>query len=74
MSGKKSYLDDDGEVAGIDAQWFKEAKRGRPRSESPKERVTIRLDADVVAFFKGDDPRGWQTRVNTALRKSARLK
>ncbi|MFQ5533962.1 MAG: BrnA antitoxin family protein [Sphingomonadales bacterium] len=43
-------------------------KRGRPPGRT-KERVTIRLDKDVVAFFKGGDSKGWQSRLNEALRK-----
>ena len=46
---------------------------GRPPSEAPKAQVTIRLDPDVIAHFKGDNPKGWQTRVNAALRKAAGL-
>jgi uncharacterized protein (DUF4415 family) len=40
---------------------------GRPKLENPKEPVSIRLDADVLAAFRsaGD---GWQTRINDALR------
>ncbi len=33
-----------------------------------KRPVTLRLDADVVAWFKADG-RGYQTRINQALRK-----
>jgi len=33
-----------------------------------KRPVTLRLDADVVAWFKADG-RGYQTRINRALRK-----
>jgi uncharacterized protein (DUF4415 family) len=42
--------------------------RGRPRSENPKERINIRLSAEVLAHFKsaGD---GWQTRIDAALRQ-----
>lgn len=48
--------------------------RGRPRAEQPKVPVTIRLDADVVEAFKATG-RGWQTRMNDTLRRSAaRLK
>ena len=43
------------------------AKRGRPRSTNPKEHVSIRLDADVLRAFKTTG-RGWQTRLNDALR------
>ena len=34
-----------------------------------KTRVTIRLDADVVARLREDGP-GWQTRANAALRRA----
>ena len=43
--------------------------RGRPRSASPKELVSLRLDADVLTHFKQTGP-GWQTRINSALRKA----
>lgn len=39
------------------------------RKEHPKTRVTIRLDADVVARLRVDGP-GWQTRANAALREA----
>lgn len=42
--------------------------RGRPKSESPKRQVTIRLDADVLDALRATGP-GWQTRVNDALRE-----
>ena len=41
--------------------------RGRPRSDAPKQRITIRLLPDVLAKFKAAG-RGWQTRVDLALR------
>src|SRR5262249_46030570 len=41
--------------------------RGRPRSDAPKQRITIRLSPDVLAKFKAAG-RGWQTRVDLALR------
>jgi uncharacterized protein (DUF4415 family) len=40
--------------------------RGRPRVADPKIPVTVRLDPDVVAFFRNSG-RGWQTRLNAAL-------
>jgi uncharacterized protein (DUF4415 family) len=63
----------------LDDAWFGEAdafvgsrlvRRGRPPLDNPKQPVTIRLDPDVVEWFKrsGD---GWQTRINAALRKAA---
>lgn len=41
--------------------------RGRPRSTSPKQRITIRLSADVLAKFKAVG-NGWQTRIDRAPR------
>ena len=41
--------------------------RGRPKSDAPKKRITIRLSPDVLAKFKAAG-RGWQTRVDLALR------
>jgi uncharacterized protein (DUF4415 family) len=46
--------------------------RGRPVSEHPKRQVTLRLDEDVVAKFHVDG-KGWQGRMNAALRKAAGL-
>ncbi len=39
------------------------------RRERSKTRVTIRLDADVVARLRAGGP-GWQTRANAALREA----
>ena len=53
-----------------DAQWNKAkatARVGRPRADSPKVFTGIRLDADVVETFKATG-KGWQTRMNAALR------
>jgi uncharacterized protein (DUF4415 family) len=44
------------------------SKRGRPRLESPKVEVKIRLDAKTVEHLRDSGP-GWQTRVNAALGK-----
>ena len=41
---------------------------GRPKSESPKQSTTLRLDPDVIAYFKRGG-QGWQTRLNEALRE-----
>jgi uncharacterized protein (DUF4415 family) len=44
-------------------------KRGRGPQKSPtKVLTTVRLDADVIAFFKSQG-RGYQTRINDELRK-----
>ena len=50
------------------------AKRGllyRP----VKQQITLRLDADVVAWFKASAPggRGYQTQINRVLREYAKL-
>jgi uncharacterized protein (DUF4415 family) len=47
--------------------------RGRPRAEQPKRSVTMRLDVDVVDYFKSTGP-GWQTRMNEVLAREARKK
>ena len=72
----------DTDTAELDDEWFAKARpaseahpeivevyrrtRGKQRAPT-KEQVTIRLDADVVAHFRGDG-KGWQTRLNKALR------
>jgi uncharacterized protein (DUF4415 family) len=47
-------------------------RRRQPKSATTKELVTMRLDPDVLAFFRADGA-GWQTRINDALRKVAWL-
>jgi len=42
-------------------------RRGRPPAEHPKARVTLRLDAEVAAALRASG-KGWQTRVNQALK------
>jgi uncharacterized protein (DUF4415 family) len=44
--------------------------RGRPKLASPKEAIKLRLDADVLAAYRKTGT-GWQTRLNTDLRKAA---
>ena len=43
-------------------------RRGKQRI-LPKERITIRLDADIAAHFRASGP-GWQTRLNDMLRRA----
>ncbi|HEU0217821.1 MAG TPA: BrnA antitoxin family protein [Stellaceae bacterium] len=45
---------------------------GRPKKAAPKEAVNIRLDPDVLAHFRAGGP-GWQSRINSVLRKAAGL-
>jgi len=59
--------------------WFAEAdayvgtklvRKGRPKAANPKQLVSLRLDPDVIDWFKLSGP-GWQSRINEALRKAA---
>ncbi|MEQ7155481.1 BrnA antitoxin family protein [Brevundimonas sp. C11] len=43
---------------------------GRPRKPSPKVQLTLRLDAEIIDFYKAGGS-GWQSRMNAALRKGA---
>lgn len=74
------WVDPDDASALTDA-WFDEAdlyrgdtllRRGRPKSEEPKQAVSLRLDPDVVRWFRATGA-GWQTRINETLRKAAGL-
>lgn len=47
--------------------------RGRPLLEHPKKQVTLRLDEEVIAKFR-EGGKGWQGRMNDALRRAAGLK
>jgi uncharacterized protein (DUF4415 family) len=43
--------------------------RGRPRITNPKQHVSLRLDAKVIAGFKAQGP-GWQGRINETLARA----
>jgi uncharacterized protein (DUF4415 family) len=43
-------------------------RRGRPKLEQPKLAFTVRYDAEVIEAFKATG-RGWQTRMNDALKQ-----
>jgi len=79
--GIESEWVDPDDAPHLTKEWFERAdlyhgdkivRRGRPKSMSPKEAVNLRLDADVLEFFRKTGP-GWQTRINEALRKAAGL-
>lgn len=68
----------------LDEEWFARARpagqvhpelvesslRRRGKQKAPtKERVTLRLDADLVAHLRSSGP-GWQTRLNETLRQT----
>jgi uncharacterized protein (DUF4415 family) len=44
-------------------------ERGRPKSATPKQQVTLRIDRDVLEKFRATGE-GWQSRINAALRKA----
>ena len=67
----------------LDRDWFARARpateivprvveqwrRTRGRQKTPtKESISIRLDQDVLAYYRASG-RGWQSRINEALRK-----
>jgi|SRR5665213_2351594 len=69
------------EIPELTDDWFKRAdlyeggrliRRGRPPSANPKKSTSLRLDADVLAYYRRSG-RGWQSRINAALRKAAKL-
>jgi hypothetical protein len=77
---KKEWVDPD-DPPHLDREWFHTAdlyhgdkliRRGRPKSEAPKQVTSIRLDPDVLAHYRATGP-GWQSRINQALRKAAGL-
>lgn len=48
-----------------------ERRRGRPKSAVHKEPVTVRLDPEIVEFFRSSGA-GWQTRMNSVLAEYVR--
>jgi len=49
----------------------KPGQRG-PQKAPTKKPVTLRLDQDVVAYYRGKGP-GWQAKINKDLRAAAKL-
>lgn len=47
-------------------------RRGRPRQETVKSSVTLRVDGDVLEAWRATGP-GWQSRMNEALRRAIGL-
>ena len=45
--------------------------RGRPKSERPKARVSLRLDQDVLEAFRATGD-GWQIRMQDALKRASK--
>lgn len=80
-ASKATWTDPD-EAPELTADWFAKAdlykgdklirRGGRPKKAAPKAAVNIRLDPDVLARFRAGG-RGWQSRINAALRKAVGL-
>jgi uncharacterized protein (DUF4415 family) len=77
---KSKWIDPD-DAPRLDRDWFERAeiwdgdkliRRGRPKSDAPKRATSLRLDPDVLDHYRATGP-GWQSRINQALRKAARL-
>ena len=50
-------------------EWFAKARRvGRPVSETPKVKRSIRFSAEVISYFRATG-KGWQTRMDHALKE-----
>jgi uncharacterized protein (DUF4415 family) len=78
--GENEWVDPD-EAPLLAREWFERADvhranqtagHSKPEPVSSKEAVSLRLDADILAFFRATGP-DWQSRVNEALRKAAGL-
>jgi uncharacterized protein (DUF4415 family) len=68
------------EIPELTEEWFASAdhrrggklvRRGRPKSSSPKQLVSLRLDADVLRWFKRTGA-GYQSRIGDVLRRHMR--
>ena len=79
-ASKREWVDPD-DAPELTKEWFETAdyyeggklvRRGRPKSAAPKEAVSLRLDPDLLQHFRATG-RGWQSRINAALRKLAKL-
>jgi uncharacterized protein (DUF4415 family) len=77
---KSKWVDPD-DAPLLDRDWFERAeiwqggklvRPGRPKSAATKEAVSLRLDPDILEHFRATGP-GWQSRINAALRKVAKL-
>lgn len=54
----------DTDFSGVPEDWYKSAEAVMP---TPKKLLSLRLDSDVVDWFKSQGP-GYQTRINAVLR------
>lgn len=61
----RAAVEDDPDQVMLDEEWFERARLVAPSSE--KKRITIRLDEDIVEFFKREG-KGYQSRINDVLK------
>ncbi|HEX2366754.1 MAG TPA: BrnA antitoxin family protein [Bradyrhizobium sp.] len=68
------------EIPELTEEWFASAdhrrsgklvRRGRPKSDDPKQLVSIRLDANILRWFKRTGA-GYQSRIGDVLRRHMR--
>lgn len=62
----RQAVEEDPDTFFLDDEWFEEATFVMPSSE--KERITIRLDSDILEFFRSGGS-GYQSRINKVLRE-----
>lgn len=55
------------DIAELSDEWFARAQRGREMRVPTKHLISLRVDDDVLAFFKAHGAR-YQTRINAVLR------
>ncbi|HQT80072.1 MAG TPA: BrnA antitoxin family protein [Rhodopila sp.] len=56
----------------FDGDRFVRRGRGRPKADTVKEQISVRLDPDVIAKLREAGP-GWQSRLNDLLRAALGL-
>jgi uncharacterized protein (DUF4415 family) len=61
----ESVVESDPDAELLDADWFRKAQVVDPSVD--KKQITIRLDEDIIEFFKQEGS-GYQTRINDVLR------
>lgn len=58
-----------GDVEVFDGNTFVRRGRGRPKAETAREQISVRLDADLLTKLREFGP-GWQSQINPALRQA----
>jgi uncharacterized protein len=81
-SPRRSAMSPDDDLPEITAEMLERAelrigdrviRRGRSPSPAPKQAIKLRLDPEVLAYYRSKGP-GWQTRINETLRRAAKRK